>query len=177
MFLSSIHLFLFSIVISIFLLTGCNSPSNLQSNQITPPSSQPISLQTNEKSMQKQGIQGQVLQRVGNQMPNLDNAQKNNTPQAVQTTVWIFADVIPAQSPQLKISDIQGKLNVLKQVKTDRNGKFFAELPPGEYTVLAQFGDNLYLNSFTGDGNYKTVKVNANQTSEIKLVNTDKATF
>jgi hypothetical protein len=51
------------------------------------------------------------------------------------------------------------------------------ELPPGEYTLLAQYDDNLYLNNFLGDGSYGTVQVSNSQTSNIKLINTEKAYF
>lgn len=177
------RLFLFSIIISLFLLMGCNNVDDISDrsstnlNDTPQPRSQPMSEQTEVKSSEKQGIQGEVVQITGDQMPTIGTTKQRTPPQPVETTVWIFADTIPATSPRIPISQIQSQFQVLQKVKTDNQGRFFVELPPGKYTLFAQYGEDLYLNSFAGDGSYSTVEVMANQTSRVRLVNSETATF
>lgn len=188
LFLSSV---LFSVIISTFLLMGCtnSTSSNINAPNLggqPPVTSQPISQKipttdqkesSEKKKRQKQGIQGEVAAISGNQMPMIGNIRKPSQPEAVQTTVWIFPGSIPAQTPRIKLSALQSEYKPIKQVKTDSRGNFFAQLPPGKYTVFAQYGEDLYLNSFAGDGTYSTVEVSANQMSQVRLVNSEKATF
>lgn len=174
------RLFLFSIIISLFLLMGCNNFSDITStnlNDAPQPRTQPMSEHTEAKSSEKQGIQGEVVQITGDQMPTIGTTKRRTPPQPVETTIWIFADSIPANSPRIQISEIQSQFNVLQKVKTDNKGKFFVELPPGKYTLFAQYGEDLYLNSFAGDGSYSKVEVVTNQISQVRLVNSETATF
>jgi hypothetical protein len=62
-------------------------------------------------------------------------------------------------------------------VESDDRGQFRVGLPPGDYVLLAQYGDRLYLNSFQGDGHYTPVRVEAGKVSALDLVNTEAAFF
>ncbi|WAL60048.1 carboxypeptidase-like regulatory domain-containing protein [Thermocoleostomius sinensis] len=130
-----------------------------------------------------QGIQGTVQRLTGDFMPRIgEPGIGTRSPQAriepVQTTVWIFTGRIPSHgSPRWAVSEAQQHPALLQQLETDANGQFSVALPPGEYTVFAQYEDELYLNGFLGDGSYATVEIEPGQTIEVLLENTEAAVF
>jgi hypothetical protein len=138
---------------------------------------------TSSQSADNQGIQGTVQRLSGDFMPRIGepgigdrSLQRRIEP--VQTTVWIFSGRIPSQgSPRWSVSEARQHPALLQQVETDANGQFAVSLPPGEYTVFAQYEDELYLNGFLGDGSYATVQVEPGQTIELLLENTEAAVF
>jgi len=42
---------------------------------------------------------------------------------------------------------------------------------------MAEYGFDLYLNKFLGDGSYASVQVNAHQVTEVQIINTENAFF
>ncbi|MGF1566753.1 MAG: carboxypeptidase-like regulatory domain-containing protein [Nodosilinea sp.] len=126
----------------------------------------------------RQGIQGQVTRLSGNHMPGTSPAPNSDQQEHVQTTVWIFTGRIAGRgsSPWL-VAEAEQHPGLVNQVKSDRNGHYTIALPVGEYTVLAQYDDYLYLNSFQGDGSYQSVQVAPNQVVEFNLTNTENAFF
>lgn len=132
---------------------------------------------TQASSTQKQGIQGKVQKISGNYMPGISadaSAQSEN----VSTTVWIFAGQIPGnQSAAWPVAAAEQHSDFLCQVTSDQQGNYIAYLPPGEYTVFAQYGEVLYLNVFQGNGSYESVEVVAGQLSQIDLIHTAEAFF
>ena len=125
-----------------------------------------------------QGIQGRVRRLQGNHMPSNTDLPISGSTEFVQTTIWIFADRIPGNSsPQWSLAEAEQHPNLVRQVESDRNGDYAVELPPGEYTVFAQYEEVLYLNAFLGDGSYKSIEVAPNQIVEFDLTNTENAFF
>jgi hypothetical protein len=123
-----------------------------------------------------QGIQGKVSRLAGNQMPGV--GQSNSPAQPVKTVVWVFSGTIPTQnSPRWSVSAANNHPQKLGIIATNEQGEFSAELPVGEYTVFAESGSDLYLNHFSGDGNFGTVKVTANAIARVRLENTENAAF
>lgn len=128
--------------------------------------------------MENQGIQGVVRRLTGNHMPRIGDRPPGGTTEPVQTTVWIFTGQIPSHgSTHWAVSEAHQHSRLMKQVESDASGWFSVELPPGEYTVMAQYGDDLYLNAFLGNGNYATVQVALGQIVEVSLDNTESAAF
>ncbi|MBD2256834.1 hypothetical protein [Pseudanabaena sp. FACHB-2040] len=124
-----------------------------------------------------QGIQGQVLRLSGNQMPSVGSASLGQA-EPVQTVVWIFAGQIPATgSPYWPVSEAQDHPALVVRVSGDEAGRYAAELAAGEYTVFAESGENLYLNRFSGSGNFASVVVEPGQAVELDLQNTEAASF
>lgn len=126
---------------------------------------------------QRQGVSGVVSRLQGNQMPRINRNNPKTAPSPVSTQIWIFSGQIPGQGTHWPISEAQKHPNLVSRVQSDSQGKFFVSLPPGEYTLFAQYGDNLYLNSFTGKGNYASVQVSEGQITDVRLVNTENAVF
>lgn len=126
---------------------------------------------------QHQGVSGVVMRLQGNQMPMVGRNNSRTAPSPVSTQVWIFSGRIPGKGTHWPVSEAHNHPNLVSRVQSDNQGKFFVSLPPGEYTLFAQYGDNLYLNSFVGDGSYASVQVKDGQITEIHLVNTENAVF
>ena len=122
-----------------------------------------------------QGIQGQVVHLEGNRMPGI--GRNASEPQPVSTAVWVFAGKIQSEGPRWPVSEAQQHEGWVASVLSNSEGQFQVGLPPGEYTVFAQEGADLYLNSFTGDNKYKTVEVAEGQLVTMNLVNTEKGVF
>jgi len=128
------------------------------------------------------GIQGQILKQSGNfmpqiRMPTMAPMPAPNQTEPVQTQIWVFSGRLPAQGARWAIAIAQDHPQLLGQVASNALGEFSAQLPPGEYTVFAQYGDDLYLNGFQGDGNYATVFVQAGSPTELRLMNNEQAAF
>ncbi|NEQ44311.1 MAG: carboxypeptidase regulatory-like domain-containing protein [Leptolyngbya sp. SIOISBB] len=125
-----------------------------------------------------QGVRGKVRKLTGNQMPSSPDQPNSGNMELVQTTVWIFTAPIPGNgSPRWPVAEAEQHSNLVRQVESDRNGCYRVELPPGEYTIFAQYDDHLYLNSFQGDGSYSFIEVAPNQLVQLDLTNTENAFF
>lgn len=125
-----------------------------------------------------QGLQGTVLLLSGNQMPAPQPDPTRSPPQPIQTNVWIFSGKISGSgSPRWPIAKASQHPQLVGWTSSDVTGRFAVGLPPGEYTVMAEYDADLYLNSFLGDGSYTSVQVTANQMFEVELINTENAAF
>jgi hypothetical protein len=155
------------------LVFGCANPISFAVSQ----NSNSVNARTEAQREQTQGVRGAVTRITGNQMPSIGENRQRSKPQPVKTSVWVFSGRIPAKGTSLSITEAKQNFKLVTQAKTDKNGKFFVKLPPGEYTIFAQYGNNLYLNSFLGDGSFKSVQVTEGKVTEIRLVNSENASF
>jgi hypothetical protein len=157
-------------------ISMCSNPS-LETSPMPNPSN------SSSSQVNRQGIQGQVVQLNGNYMPtNISpeavDQQATNQTECVQTTVWIFSGRIPSTgSPRWPIAEAAEHPNLVGRVESDRNGYYSINLSAGEYTVFAQAGDSLYLNAFQGDGSFKSTEVVAGQFVQLDLIHTENAVF
>ena len=144
---------------------------------------------------QPQGIVGVVLSLSGDFMPRILPENEPVTTDSkitpVATKIWIFAgkvrpspvqnwpqELAPAPiSPRLPLSEAVKLPNLLGWVMSDKDGRFQVGLPVGEYTLLIEDGEDLYLNQFAGDGTFATVQVQPQQITTVELRNTEQATF
>lgn len=157
------------IALVIPLAVGCVNPTSFAA---------PKNPTSSSTQAQTSGVSGTVVFLTGNQMPTVGENRTRSAPQGVKTTVWVFGGRISAQGgPRLPLNEAKQKYNYVTKVNTDTRGNFFVKLPPGEYTIFAQYGNDLYLNSFQGDGSFKTVQVTNGKITELRLVNNEKATF
>ncbi|MGJ3248147.1 MAG: hypothetical protein ACFE0I_18945 [Elainellaceae cyanobacterium] len=109
-------------------------------------------------------------------MPISDANQGKSHP--VQTKIWIFAGQILAMgSPKWSIYSAALHPQLVGYVESDSKGQFAVELSPGEYTVFLQKRDNLYLNVFSKNGCFVSIKVHQNKIQDIHLTDTEDAVF
>lgn len=138
----------------------------------------PITLSEQKLPYQPQGITGVVLSVQGDHMPAYAPNQSRLDPQPVVTKIWIFSGKIQSPgSPFWSIKDSQQHPNLIGWVQSDSTGKFEVGLPPGEYTIFEEYGTDLYLNQFSGDGSFISIQVEAYQLTKVHLMNTQNATF
>ena len=140
---------------------------------ITPP----ITPHSSTMLEQAQGIKGTVMRVTGNQMPTLGDNTPRTQPQPVKTHVWFFSGRIAGKGSRWPISEARKHSNLVGSVESDTKGEFSMELPPGEYTLFAQYDSDLYLNSFLSDGSYRSVQVVDGKMTNLDLLNTEKAAF
>lgn len=127
---------------------------------------------------QSQGIAGTVLSLTGNQMPSVDGNDRRSHPQPVSTKIWIFSGkIMGSGSPRWPVAVASQHPAFVGWTTSNAEGQFQVGLVPGEYTVLAQYDSDLYLNSFLGDGSYSSVQVTSAKVTDIELVNTENAAF
>jgi hypothetical protein len=161
------------VIVALPLVFGCANPNSFA----TPQNPNSVNAQSETRQGQTQGVSGTVTRITGNQMPSIGENRQRSKPQPVKTSVWVFSGRIPAKGTNLSIAEAKQNFKLVTQVKTDKNGKFFVKLSPGEYTIFAQYGNDLYLNSFLGDGSFKTVQVTEGKITETRLVNSENASF
>lgn len=126
---------------------------------------------------QTQGVSGIVTRLQGNQMPTVGSNRTRTAPSPISTQVWIFSGRIPGRGTRWPVSEAEKHPNFVGRTQSDAQGKFFVSLPPGEYTLFAQDGSDLYLNLFKGDGSYASVIVSEGKVTETRLDNTEGAAF
>lgn len=138
----------------------------------------PITLSQQQLPHQSQGISGFVVYLSGNQMPTNQSDQSRGNSQPVRTKIWIFSGkILSTGSPRWPLDKAQKHPRLIGWTMSDANGKFQVGLPSGEYTVLAEYGTDLYLNKFLGDGSFASVQVINNQVTEVQLFNDENAAF
>ena len=122
-----------------------------------------------------QGIEGKVLRLSGNQMPIIGKTMSE--PDPVSTAVWIFSGKIQRKGTYWSVSEACLHPKWIAYILSDDEGSFLIGLPPGEYTLFAQYGSALYLNAFASEQTYQSVRVAEGQLTKFDLINTEKAVF
>lgn len=131
-----------------------------------------------------QGIVCGVVQRfVGNYMPI---QPKYPEPIPVSTEVWIFAGKIPAylvpknMKPRWPIQEAERYPGLVTKIHSDAQGHYSVSLPPGEYTLFARYGEDLYFQMFQRcqyGSCYGSLQLKAGEVAEWYLDNTEEASF
>ncbi len=143
-----------AIIVNLLLLlfTSCAvKPTNINENDI------------------KQGVEGRVLWMEGNLMPTTDkpNAAIKGKPIERQIFIYKLVNVMDTETDGRFFTKIKGKL--VKKVQSDAQGKFKAQLPVGEYSLLVKEEKGWYANLFDGDNNVNPVVVNKNKITKIDI--------
>ncbi len=156
--------------------TPVNSPmSSASSQRELPP---PNTLDQESLSARSQGIVGTVQRLRGNHMPGAGTDQNGRITELVSTKVWIFSGKVQSNfSARWALTEAAQHPRLVGWAMSDAEGNFAVGLPEGEYTALAQYEDDLYLNKFQGDGSYASVQVVENEMAELLLVNSEDAVF
>ncbi|GAB3267850.1 hypothetical protein GCM10027347_37000 [Larkinella harenae] len=125
---------------------------------------------------QAQGICGTVIFKSGNHMPGPDRPQPKGQPVVRDVLIYELTKTDQAESTE---DGFYSKVNtqLVKKVKSDKEGKFCVNLRPGTYSVFVQEEKGLYANLFDGDNNIFPVKVEKNRQSTITFEITYQAVY
>lgn len=119
-----------------------------------------------------QGVTGRVIKMTGDFMPSIGPGPKRGNLKPLAVPVHVFkGKVKPLAKPDPKHA------RLVKVVQAGPEGVYRADLPPGEYTVVAEIDGALYLNSFDGDGNWSSLNVEANQWTKWDIKDSSEAVF
>ena len=139
-----------------------------------------LSCAIHRNSSGNQGITGEVRWVEGNLMPMIGDTTYNSRSKgkAIQRELHIFLalkrdDVQPANGTIYK--QINGTL--ISQVKTDNDGTFHVEIPPGKYSVFTMEKEGYFANIFDGDGYINPVTVHEGEFTELQIVVNYKAYY
>ena len=120
--------------------------------------------------MKKQGIEGQVQQLKGDQMPSPDlPVTGRGRPYACKLA--IFEPTKISQTQLLENGPYYQKINskLVKLVNTDSLGRFKVKLAPGRYSVFIVEGNNYYATIQDGDGTIGPVNVEKHRFTRLDL--------
>ncbi|MCC7400616.1 MAG: hypothetical protein IT214_03935 [Chitinophagaceae bacterium] len=120
-----------------------------------------------ENFCRRQGLQGYVYLVSGNQMPSPDRPASK--PKGLQTTLYIYrltslSDVV-RQGESAFYSGISTEL--VKAVKTDKNGHFKTKLKPGMYSLFLKKDDLFFSSVFDEKNNICPVEVKRGKMTEV----------
>ena len=128
----------------------------------------------------KQGIKGEVRWVEGNLMPMIGDTTYTSRSKGspIQRDLHIFLalkrdDVQPTNGTIYR--QINGAL--ISQVKTDKDGTFQVEIPPGKYSVFTMEKEGYFANIFDGDGYINPVTVHEGEFTELQIVINYKAYY
>ncbi|KAI9033454.1 hypothetical protein DFJ74DRAFT_652486 [Hyaloraphidium curvatum] len=118
-------------------------------------------------------VTGTVRKLVGNQMPSpFGRPGGAASPLSVPVHVFKGDAISPHDSPGSKHA-----ADLLKTVRSGKDGKYGVELPAGTYTIVAEIDGKLYLNMTTGKGHWHPVEVAEGKETVWNIDDTSEALF
>ncbi|MBI1342920.1 MAG: carboxypeptidase regulatory-like domain-containing protein [Terrimonas sp.] len=117
----------------------------------------------------RQGIKGKVYFVSGNQMPSPDIPTPE--PKPIKTSLYIFELTNISQVTGKKGSPFYTSINtrLVKEVRSNSEGRFKVRLDAGEYSVFTKKGDLFYANTFDQFNNIASVKVVPGSFAELNV--------
>jgi hypothetical protein len=115
-----------------------------------------------------QGIQGHVFLEKNTTMPFKGGPKQKGLP--ISTMVYVYeaanVDQLIGQEGNYAKS-VQAKM--IKQVQSDKSGKFKLRLTPGKYTIVLGYREGVYIPYFSGNTGLAFIEVLKHQFQEIDL--------
>ena len=115
-----------------------------------------------------QGISGHVFLEKNTTMPLKGMPNQKGLP--ISTMVYVYeaanVDQLIAQEGNYA-KGIQAR--IIKQVRSDKSGKFKLRLAPGKYTIVLGYQEGIYIPFFSGSTGVAFVEVSRHQFQEIDL--------
>ena len=115
-----------------------------------------------------QGISGHVFLEKNTTMPLKGMPKQKGLP--ISTMVYVYeaanVDQLIAQEGNYA-KGIQAR--IIKQVRSDKSGKFKLRLAPGKYTIVLGYQEGIYIPFFSGSTGVAFVEVSRHQFQEIDL--------
>ncbi len=115
-----------------------------------------------------QGIQGHVFIEKNASMPLKGMSKQKGLPFSTMVYVYEASNI-----DQLIVQEgnfAKGiKATIVKQVRSDKTGKFKLRLAPGKYTIVLGYQEGIYIPFFSGNNGIAFVEVSRHQFQEIDL--------
>lgn len=115
----------------------------------------------------QQGLKGKVVWSEGNQMPGPGSPVK--TPKGIVREVYIYQVTKQSQVIQKDGFFSNVSTQLVKKVKTNKNGEFSVKLAPGTYSVFVKEKHGLWANLFTSEGFINPVIISPGNWAEITI--------
>lgn len=111
---------------------------------------------------QKQGIRGQVVWVSGNQMPGPD--RKITESPGIKREIYIYqATTLDQATVQDGVFFSNITTALVKEIRSNKKGKFCVKLPPGEYSVFVKESRGLFANSFDMNNRIQCITVKSGE--------------
>jgi hypothetical protein len=130
---------------------------------------------THRPFQSKQGLAGTIYVQTGNHMPS--PGRKLGPGKPLSATIFIYRLTKRDQAVVTGTYFDQIQTQLAGKTKSDGNGAYFIELPPGHYSVFADDGGHLYANNFDGMGNINPVEVKKDSISKLDITISSKAVY
>ena len=116
-----------------------------------------------------QGIKGHVLLDNNTAMPLKGSAKQKGRP--ISTMVYIYEASNIDQLIAQEGNYAKGiKAKIVKQVRSDKTGKFKLRLAPGKYSIVMGYQEGIYIPYFSGNSGVAFIEVAKHQFQEIDLL-------
>lgn len=128
------------------------------------------------KMQAEQGIQGQVFEQNGNQMPLKDKPFSKGRGYA--TKIYVFEPTTIQSAIQVEGSLFKKPITkLIASIDSDSNGRFKISLSPGKYSVLVGYENAYYASSFNRENEMGIVQILPGKFNTIDLIISIKASF
>jgi hypothetical protein len=115
-----------------------------------------------------QGIKGHVLLENNTAMPLKGSAKQKGSP--IATMVYIYEAANANQLIGQEGNYAKGiEARLIKQVRSNNDGKFKLRLAPGKYTIVLGYQEGIYIPYFSGNNGLAFIEVLKHQFQEIDL--------
>ena len=115
-----------------------------------------------------QGILGHVFIEKNASMPLKGMSKQKGLP--ISTIVYVYEAANVDQLIEQEGNYAKGiQAKIIKQVRSDKAGKFKLRLAPGKYTILLGYKEGVYIPFFSGNTGVAFVEVPKHQFQEIDL--------
>jgi hypothetical protein len=115
-----------------------------------------------------QGIKGHVLLENNTAMPLKGSAKQKGSP--IATMVYIYEAANANQLIGQEGNYAKGiEARLIKQVRSNNDGKFKLRLAPGKYTIVLGYQEGIYIPYFSGNTGLAFIEVLKHQFQEIDL--------
>jgi hypothetical protein len=115
-----------------------------------------------------QGIFGHVFLEKNASMPLKGMPKQRGLP--IMTMVYVYESANLNQLIAQEGKYAKGiEAKMIKQVRSDKAGKFKLRLAPGKYTIVLGYRDGIYIPFFSGNTGIAFVEVSKHQFQEIDL--------
>lgn len=123
----------------------------------------------------KQGINGTILLKQGNQMPSPGRAASAGQPAIRQILIYQLTNISDVKNNNGIFTGI--KTALVAKTSSNAKGYFEVDLPVGQYSVFVLEKEGLYANYFNGKGSINPVEVLPDSVTRTAIYISNKAIF